>query len=58
MKTLITAAISLAPMAAQAHPGHGLENILAHTLHHGSDMLFVVAAATSLGAYLVVRARR
>lgn len=56
--TLATTALGLASVSAQAHPGHGLENLLAHAMQHSIESLFVASCAVCLGGYLAYRARR
>lgn len=56
--TLATTALALASVSAQAHPGHGLENLLAHAMQHGIESLLVASGAACLGGYLAYYVRR
>ena len=56
--TLATTALALASASAQAHPGHGLENLLAHAMQHGIESMFVAGCALCLGGYLAYQLKR
>ena len=56
--TLATTALAMASASAQAHPGHGLENLLAHAMQHGIGSVFLAGCALCLGGYLANQARR
>ncbi len=56
--TLATAALGLASVSAQAHPGHGLENLLAHAMQHGIESVFVAGCTLCIGGYLAYQTRR
>jgi hypothetical protein len=57
MKAGLFSIAAMAPASALAHPGHGTQGSLLHSLGHGGEPLMMAVALAGVAGWLLYRAR-